>query len=278
MKLQIEHITRYQYERSVQFSRNELRLKPRSHPYQRLHSFSLQVQPPARTRLRSDYFDNNVHVCKVMNPHDELTISARSTVSTDSVDYESEASFEELNVSDPELQEFLLPTELIPMDRNWSEVFEIEPPEDSTVIQKYLQYLLDRFDRSFTYDKTTTDVETNLGEFSKHGTGVCQDFAHSLAAICREWNLPTRYVSGYIQTGQGSDASHAWVETYTPDVGWIGLDPTNKQFIDEKYVRLAYGRDYNDCSPVRGIRRGGGRDTMAVEVSIQALEEKNSLS
>jgi transglutaminase-like putative cysteine protease len=272
MKLEIEHDTRYRYERPVQFSRNELRLKPRTHPHQTLHSFSLEVHPSAQSRVRSDYYGNNVHICKITVPHETLSLTARSVVSTRLEPGKSEETFGNLTVREPELQEFLLPTDLIPMNKDWSEIFDVRAPESSTRIQDHLEYLLDHFNELFDYDKTTTNVETDLVEFSKHGTGVCQDFAHSLAALCRQWNIPTRYVSGYIKTGQGSDASHAWVECYTPDAGWLGLDPTNNQFVDEQYVRLAYGRDYNDCSPVRGIRRGGGPDTMSIKVSIEKQE------
>jgi transglutaminase-like putative cysteine protease len=131
---------------------------------------------------------------------------------------------------------------------------------------------MERLDEKFEYNPSATDVGTDLYEFSNHQSGVCQDFAHSMLAVCRQENLPARYVSGYIETGQGSDASHAWLEVYVPGSGWIGLDPTNKCFIDERHVVLAIGRDYSDCSPLKGIRRGGGEDTMRVSVTLNQLD------
>lgn len=274
MFLKVEHTTRYTYESSVKFSRNDVRLKPRPHPKQTLHSFSLAVDPSADIREREDYFGNVVHRCNVKRQHNTLRIHVDTEVITASRSVNSTATFQDLDHADPAFQEFLYATDLIPLDKNWLEEFELNRPDPTDSIVEYLNYLMDCYDDRFAYDQEATTVETDLKEFADGRSGVCQDFAHSLAAICRELNLPARYVSGYVHSGQGSEATHAWVDVHLPDVGWVGLDPTNHQFVDDQYVVIGFGRDYTDCSPVDGIRRGGGADRMSIEVQVERLPEE----
>jgi transglutaminase-like putative cysteine protease len=129
----------------------------------------------------------------------------------------------------------------------------------------------------FQYIKGVTTVETTLDEIWKLKAGVCQDFAHMMLALLRMVNIPARYVSGYIcpnQTGmRGEGATHAWVEAYLPFYGWLGFDPTNNCIANEKHVRLAVGRSFNDCSPVKGTYRGSAEHTLEVMVSVQYNDE-----
>jgi transglutaminase-like putative cysteine protease len=116
-----------------------------------------------------------------------------------------------------------------------------------------------------------------MSEVLKNRRGVCQDFAHVMIGICRALKIPTRYVSGYLYNGpadqlRGAQASHAWVEIFLPELGWRGLDPTNAQQPDERYVKIAAGRDYADVSPLRGTFRGPPQRKMAVEVLVSSLE------
>lgn len=272
MNIHVKHKTCYDYTSTVSFSRNILRLKPRDQKDQSLQSFSLSVDPSATIYTRTDFYDNDIHICKITEPHEKLTIKTTSEIKRNSHFTDSESSFEDLDTKKPELQEFLLPTDLVPLNQNWLNILKFPEAERDTPILQYLSNLMVRLDEQFTYNPSATNAGTDLEEFSNHKSGVCQDFAHSLLAVCRQQKLPARYVSGYLLTGEGSNASHAWLEIHTPDQGWIGLDPTNNQFTDQKYVVLSYGRDYNDCSPVEGIRRGGGEDTMSVEVNVEEGE------
>ena len=119
-------------------------------------------------------------------------------------------------------------------------------------------------------------VQTTIDESIKARAGVCQDYAHILVALCRFYGIPARYVSGYVYSGQegsvlGADASHAWCEAYLGPRGWVGLDPTNNTLIDDRFARIATGRDYRDVSPVRGLYKGASQSTMSVNVAMEVL-------
>ena len=128
----------------------------------------------------------------------------------------------------------------------------------------------------FSYDKTATSVQTTIDEAIRARAGVCQDWAHILVALCRFYGVPARYVSGYVFSGEdgavlGAQASHAWCEAYLGPHGWVGYDPTNDTLIDDRFARIAVGRDYRDVSPVRGVYKGAPGENMAVNVAMEAL-------
>lgn len=136
-----------------------------------------------------------------------------------------------------------------------------------------------RIHHDFTFDPTATVISTPLAEVFEHRRGVCQDFAHFEVAALRAVGLAARYVSGYIRTGNaergtslaGSDASHAWVGVFCPDVGWIDVDPTNDLVVREEHIVLGWGRDYGDVSPIRGVILGGGEHSLSVEVTVRPV-------
>ena len=125
----------------------------------------------------------------------------------------------------------------------------------------------------FEYQPKVTSVHTGLAEVLEKRSGVCQDFTHVMLGMCRSLKIPARYVSGYLYNGptdelEGSQASHAWCEVFVPDHGWLALDPTNDQQADERYIRVAVGRDYSDIVPVQGTYRGSAAKAMTVEVKV----------
>lgn len=142
----------------------------------------------------------------------------------------------------------------------------------------------------FRYHPGITDVGTTVPDFLQAGEGVCQDFAHLMICLCRNAGIPSRYVSGYIETdapanGNGSDgdtpligatASHAWVEVYTPNRCWIGLDPTNDKAEDERHIQIGIGRDYSDVTPLKGIFKGARRQRLNVDVKVLRNEIHNT--
>ena len=136
--------------------------------------------------------------------------------------------------------------------------------------------LTSRIHREFTYDPTATTIATPLSQVLEAGRGVCQDFAHLQIGCLRSMGIPARYVSGYLLTtpppGQprliGIDASHAWVSVYCPEFGWVDFDPTNDLIPDNRHVVLAWGRDYHDVSPIKGVILGGGKHIVSVSVDL----------
>jgi transglutaminase-like putative cysteine protease len=139
--------------------------------------------------------------------------------------------------------------------------------------------LMTRIHGLLKYDPEATDVSTSVDEVLRGGRGVCQDFAHVQIACLRALGLPARYVSGYLVTtpppGQprlvGADASHAWLSVRSPDVGWLDLDPTNDVLPSDRHVVVAYGRDFGDVTPMRGVLLGGGRHTLQVGVDVEPV-------
>jgi len=136
--------------------------------------------------------------------------------------------------------------------------------------------LTGRIHRDFTFDRTATTVATPLQTVFRTRRGVCQDFAHLEIACLRSLGLAARYVSGYLESVPppdqprltGADASHAWVSVFCPPVGWVDVDPTNDVLADERHVTVAWGRDYGDVSPLRGVILGGGQHALHVGVSV----------
>jgi transglutaminase-like putative cysteine protease len=137
-----------------------------------------------------------------------------------------------------------------------------------------------RIHTEFKYDPSATDVSTPLGQVMRERRGVCQDFAHVAIGVLRCIGLPARYVSGYLETipppGQarmvGADASHAWASAFVPGFGWFDFDPTNDVVPSERHITVAWGRDFSDVSPLKGVVLGGGRHTLAVGVDVEPRE------
>ena len=131
--------------------------------------------------------------------------------------------------------------------------------------------LLHQIHRDFTYAPKSTTIDMPLGEVLRRRCGVCQDFAHIMIGVLRSLGLAARYVSGYLRSGgefTGAEASHAWASVYLPDFGWLDLDPTNDAIPSEGHVTVAWGRDYGDVTPVKGISLGGGAQTVSVAVRV----------
>jgi transglutaminase-like putative cysteine protease len=138
-----------------------------------------------------------------------------------------------------------------------------------------LEELTRRLHYEFAYQPQSTSIDTPLLEVLHNRRGVCQDFAHVMIGCLRSLGLAARYVSGYIRSDsrfQGAAASHAWVQVFDPENGWLSFDPTNNMVPSDSHITLAWGRDYGDVTPVKGLTRGGGGQSVEVKVEIQALE------
>jgi transglutaminase-like putative cysteine protease len=288
VKFQITHLTKYTYQEPVVDSINELRLTPRTDERQSCCEHSILIEPKVAIFSYKDYFGNTVHHFTIPSPHQELLIESRSIVETDENDgnknthhlpYVTECEILASESFQNEFAEYLMETEYTRMTP------ELQTFCNGTVhtynvesIYQLLEHVSTSLYLSLTYDTGATHVHTTVEETLRLKRGVCQDYAHLMIAICRMFNIPSRYVSGYQFIGDIHDnqtniqhASHAWIEAYIPILGWIGFDPTNNGKIDWRYVKIGHGRNYRDIVPVKGVYQGLGEQRLNVAVDVKIL-------
>lgn len=282
MKLHVFHRTLYHYAQPVRDSFNEARLQPTSSDGQVCERFVLKVLPATRLTHYLDFQRNYVHLFDISEKHQELSVEATSVVTTT-----AERVLPVDQVTTPltkmgacarmeNCYEFLQPSRYVDQQPEaWRVGLDLTNGIDDAwqAAQAVMRYI----HRDFAYKPGSTQVHTTMAEVLRAKHGVCQDFAHVMLGICRALKIPARYVSGYLYNGpvdqlRGAQASHAWVEVFLPNLGWRGLDPTNAGQPDERYVKIAVGRDYADVSPVRGTYNGTAQRKMTVEVLVSALE------
>ena len=272
MRAQIRHITEYHYPIPAFDSFNQLRLQPSHDEYQSLLSFRVTLMPDVPTIHNTDYFGTTVHHFHIREPHQTLRIETNSVVVKHLKPFPNSNFAASLTDYRSSLIEYLSSCKRVSLEPDWVALLEyriLQPQDD---LLEYLMGLNAHLKNRFTFQAGVTGVDTPLEEFVRHGTGVCQDFVHSMLAVCRSQGIPARYVSGYVYAGTdflGAEATHAWLEAFIPTVGWIGFDPTNNLLETENHVRIGFGRDYDDIPPLHGLRRGGGLETLDVSVRIQ---------
>jgi len=272
----IHHITKYTYDKPVKESVNQIRLFPYNCPEQEVLQHEWNITNYPELHIFNDYWNNRVAVFNIIEPHTELAVESklvvRTTASND-IFLNYEGTREALDV---EMIDNLGLLELTHMDliESQEEINEIARSihnAHSTIAEKVQQcseYIFEHFE----YIKGITDIETTVDEILRLKSGVCQDFAHVMLQLLRTMRIPSRYVSGYICPSEvgirGEGATHAWVEAWIPGNGWAGIDPTNKLWVTNKHVKLAVGRNFGDCSPVKGTFRGPVKQSLSVFVSI----------
>jgi transglutaminase-like putative cysteine protease len=291
MIYRIVHRTTYKYKYPVSVGNHVACLKPRSLPRHRLEQCELHIQPtPATIIERTDYFGNILYFFTVQEPHTELVVEARSTVIMENAVTElphEALSWEKAVRSLPEdhspegleAYQFRFESPRIPLRSEFA-AYALQSFTPGRALREGLLDLTERIHKDFRFDPGVTTVRTPTEEVFRKRRGVCQDFAHLQIACLRSLNLPARYVSGYLRTypppGQprlvGADASHAWVSAYCPGTGWLDLDPTNNLIPSNGHVTLAWGRDYGDVSPLRGLILGGGVHALTVAVDMEMFE------
>ena len=292
MKYSITHTTTYQYSQPASLSQNELFLTPRSSNRQQALQSQLHVDPqPQYLHRRIDYFGNIAHVFMVQQPHSTLSMTATSvvrTARTSSLHPETTPSWEEVQqrlrahplADDLEAYQFVFASPMIDLIPEVHTYGHISFPPGTPVLVGGID-LMQRIYKEFAYDKTASTVDTPLVELVAKRRGVCQDFAHLAIACLRSLGLAARYVSGYLETlpplGKpklvGADASHAWIALYVPAMGWVDLDPTNNLLPGESHITLAWGRDYSDVAPVKGVVMGGGNHVLEVQVEVKRISQ-----
>jgi transglutaminase-like putative cysteine protease len=284
MFLEVRHVTQYHYAAPVRESVMELWMQPQKSVTQRLVSFELELDPLAQVHSYADSFGNAVYHFDVPQPHERLEIIARSAVETVAPEALPEAldrgEWDRLR-SDfvrGECFDFLRPhgyacrTEALDAFVAARSLDDLRRLDPLTAARRLNRAVYEAFD----YEPGVTEADSPIDLALEQGRGVCQDFAHIMIAICRDWGLPARYVSGYLFTDRGHDqdrsdpdATHAWVEVFLPSLRWVGLDPTNDITAGERHVAVAIGRDYADVPPSRGVFKGEAESELAVGVSVR---------
>jgi len=283
-KFKIRHLTKYSYVVPVRDSANQIILYPLKDDYQEVTQQQIAVTGDVPIETHIDYFGNQVGTFSYSKPHYELFIDSRLTVVTrsrkkPSNEAPTEKQWQELTKLKTQLQFIdFLRQESFDGISEANEVVDKVREKKCTPFESVIELCSFVFSH-FNYKQGITTVESTLDEIWKIKSGVCQDFAHVLLAMLRLIDIPSRYVSGYICPNKngmrGEGATHAWVEAYIPFYGWLGIDPTNNCVVDENHVRLAVGRNFSDCSPVKGTYRGTSEDTLEVIVSV-SYEDGNT--
>jgi transglutaminase-like putative cysteine protease len=285
MKVLATHITRYWYSGPVSTCHNEVHLAPRPRANQILLEHSLTVSPaPELIVSREDYFGNEVSAFSIHEPHRELIVTSHSRAVLTSLSpphldlsppweqVRKEAAARETPASF-EAGQFVFESPLIQIATPFAEYAE----ESFKAGRHFLDGVNDLSQRifaEFKYDQRATTVSTPVGEVLESKRGVCQDFAHLMIACLRSLRLPARYVSGYVRSDReftGGDASHAWVSVWCPVFGWQDFDPTNNVMPQGDHLTIAWGRDYSDVPPVKGVALGGGEQVISVSVEVAPL-------
>ena len=277
MRLHLIHRTTFVYDDHARDSFNEARLRPSDDFGQKVQNFSLRTDPPSSVQGYVDYFGNHAQRFSIAQAHPQLTVEAESVVVTvpnaerrpvpnppnDAPETEAEF-FDQL--------EYVQPTRYVPLDEN-VEAASREVLKTRQGVWGDVLAVAGFVNRTLVYKPQATAVDTLASEALRLRAGVCQDFAHVSLALCRSAGLPVRYVSGYfLNPGRRPDeieASHAWIEAYVPGYGWAGYDPTHNRLADDRYIRVAGGRDYADIRPINGTYRGSATKELRVEVQVR---------
>jgi transglutaminase-like putative cysteine protease len=291
MKYRLVHTTGYRYSEPASLSQNELCVTPRPTARLQVLASRLLIDPePQYFQQQYDFYGNTVQVFMVQHPHDALTITATSTVATHKEETpapEATLPWEQVaervrqraTEEDFDASQFLFASPLVSILPEALAFARPSFPPHRPLLAGAVE-LVRRIYIGFSYDKSATSVDTPIEEVLLKRRGVCQDFSHLAISCLRSLGLAARYVSGYLETlpppGKpklvGCDASHAWISLYLPDWGWVDLDPTNNMLCGEGHIALAWGRDYGDVTPVKGVVMGGGIHTLTVSVEVERVQ------
>ena len=294
MRFRVRHITHYKYASRVSHCYNLANVIPRDTERQRCLKNRITVSPtPSVTQKRTDYFGNKSFHFEIQKPHTELIITADSEIQIDDLDQALDLDLGEsyghalellagtTSRATLEAREFLLNS---PMIETSEALADYARPSFSAErsLKSCVQDLTTRVFTDFAYDPGFSTIATPLADVLAHRRGVCQDFAHLQVGCLRSMGIPAKYVSGYIETlpkpGEkklvGADATHAWVAYFCPEEGWVEFDPTNNTIAKSQHIVTAFGRDYLDVTPVKGVIFGGGAaPILQVSVDVSRITE-----
>ncbi len=286
----IRHLTRYRYQEPVTVCHNMAHLIPRDSPRHTWTQIDLDISPAPSRATRNDYFGNRLTVFSIEEPHRELQVVSRCMVDlapprTVSLFPTSPWEMVRQSLADQPRGEVLAASEFRFRSPHveWNSDIQEWAAISFTPQRPLAEVVLDlshRIHTQFKFVGGATTVATEVSEVFTEKVGVCQDFAHLAVACMRSMGLAARYVSGYLVTvpppGKprliGADASHAWVSVYVPELGWMDVDPTNHIWPLDKHITVAWGRDFSDVSPLRGVILGGGKHEVIVAVDVIPLD------
>ncbi len=290
----VRHATVYEYGGDVAHSHHLLHLTPREFEFQRCLEHSLTLDPQPNSRYEDvDPFGNAIARLEYDRPHDALSVTSEMHVEIlprrvnaleasdawDAVRSRLSYGATPMPAADLDACRFRMQSSYVRIKQAFGDYAEDCFAPDRS-IAAVSAALMRKIHRDFDYAPGSTTTRTSVLEVLASRRGVCQDFAHLMIGCLRATGLAARYVSGYIRTVRtssgaallGGDVSHAWVSVYCPPLGWVDFDPTNDCIVGEDHVTLAWGRDFGDVSPLRGVIVGGGRHKLKVDVRVQPLE------
>ena len=292
MEFEISHVTQYKYGHDAAEAYGEARLTPPNLDTQSVLSHRIVVQPDVAMSGYRDHFGNQVHFFSLPFRHKSLVVTNQVSVRTQppqrpqaSLDLSVQEARQILGSALTDIFEFLQPTPVVEIGREavqWANRFL----RGDKRLGEGLEELNTAIHAEFEYKPGATENSTPLQTVWKSKVGVCQDFAHVGLSILRTAGLPARYVCGYIETDPprrpdgtagrmvGAVATHAWIEVLVPGMVWVAIDPTNRQWVNERYVTVSYGRDYRDATPLRGTFKGSGGQNMKVRVTMKRRHER----
>jgi transglutaminase-like putative cysteine protease len=293
MRYRVRHETVYHYGGDVAHSHQLLHLAPRDSANQICHSRTITLDPEPSTRREDvDAFGNFVTRLEYDLPHDRLLVLAeaaievglpRTAAATESTAWEEvrdalSYSGQPMTTEYLDACRFRMESTYVKIKQTFSD-YAADCLVPGGPLLPGAESLMHKMHRDFSYAPGTTNIRTGAIEAFTARRGVCQDFAHIMLACLRSRGLAARYVSGYLRTTPpsgsetallGGDASHAWISVFCPPLGWVDLDPTNDVRVGTGHIVIAWGRDFGDVSPLRGVIVGGGRHRLSVRVSVQA--------
>jgi transglutaminase-like putative cysteine protease len=283
----VSHTTRYRYAEPVSLSFHQALLTPRQTPLQTVRFTTITMDPAARSSSsREDYYGNCITTFTVGSSHEALTVHAESIVVMEPQAFEPVSCQSKLTEVRQQIRsgengpvrsalEFCFDSPRVTRSEALAAYGDVSFPAGRSFLDG-VGDLMHRIKREFRYDPKVTTVSTPVAEVLDAKHGVCQDFAHLMIGCLRSLGVAARYVSGYLVPGRGvvgAQASHAWLSVYSLEAGWVDFDPTNDVIPSNGHITVAWGRDYSDVSPFRGVMIGGGEHTVGVDVQVESVPD-----
>jgi len=272
MLLTIRHRTSLRYSEVTQESVMEMRIHPRVDERQVVRQFEVTVNPESRIACHVDWLGNTAHQFSLLRSHDEVTVVSRALVETRAAQVDASTLLAPLEglINDHRWRDFLGFDGPVIRDERLSNFAKSIGLEAASRVGDTIRLVMEHTHRLIEYKRGVTTTTSNVCDVLDAQVGVCQDFAHLGLSMLRQRGVPCRYVSGYLhQDAETEIESHAWCEAYVPGIGWVGFDPTHANWIDERYVSVAAGRNYADVPPHRGVFRGSAHQTLVAKVTIE---------
>jgi transglutaminase-like putative cysteine protease len=294
-RYKLVHVTQFRYDGPVSESYNELRLRPRHDDAQSCLSFRITTNPQAKAVGRQDFYGNWVHLFHILPEHRYLRVESEAVILVHAQPPAPRSAMPLAQLTamhDALLDDYfdwITPSNYCPFSTEADALMQEARSRSDSTVQGFAESAAALIHENFKYQPGATHVHSSVADCMATRSGVCQDFSHLLLTLLRMRGIPARYVSGYLVPLQTADeqggmervigglASHAWVQAYVPETGWIGLDPTVGPFVEEQHIRVAYGRDYGDVPPVRGVYKGHAGQSLSVDVLVRpALDDEGA--